>query len=125
AAMVSVRVVAYELAAIGRAAWWRQARRSGRPRFFDPTVAHPTPVVFVHGLFGHHTDFAAVERRLLARGIANVAYFDYGARIDWPRIASQLGKTIDALREEAGVRRVDVVGHSLGGLIGRYLVEMR
>jgi len=120
-----VRVVGNELAAVGRTAWWLPSRLLERDRAFDPNVAHPTPVVFVHGFCGDHTNFRAIERRLGARGVANVAYFDYRPRLDWPRLATRLGHEIDALRAKTGARRVDVVGHSLGGLVARYLVEMR
>lgn len=122
--MVNVRVLQREVAAIGRAAAWFPLRLFEARRDFDPTLAHPTPIVFAHGFCGHRTNFRGLQRTLAARGVANVAYFDYPPRIDWPRLAVQLGETIEAVRRETGVRRVDVVGHSLGGLVGRYLVDM-
>jgi pimeloyl-ACP methyl ester carboxylesterase len=123
--MVSVRVVGFEMAAIGKAAVWLSSRfGEGRDRF-DPNVPHPTPVVFVHGLFGDRTNFRGIRRGLGARGLSNVAYFEYAPRIDWPRLATRLGQVIDDVRRETGSRRVDIVGHSLGGLVARYLVDMR
>lgn len=123
--MVSVRVLGFELAAIGTAAAWLPRRFGDVDRFFDATVPHPTPVVFVHGLFGDRTNFHRVRSGLGRRGASNVAYFEYAPRIDWPRLATKLGQTVDALRRETGARRVDLVGHSLGGLVARYLVDMR
>jgi pimeloyl-ACP methyl ester carboxylesterase len=121
--MLSVRVLGLEMFAIGRAALWLAWRR-GRPAHgYDPTAPHPVPVVFVHGLLGDRTNFRAVEQALAARGVTNSAYFEYGPRLDWPRLATRLGRTIDAIRLATGVRRVDVVGHSLGGLVARYLVD--
>ncbi len=123
--MVSLRVLGFELAAIGKAAVWLSSRLGEARGGFDPTVAHPTPVVFVHGLFGDRTNFRGIRRGLDARGASNVAFFEYGPRIDWPRIATRLGQAVDPVRRETGARRVDVVGHSLGGLVARYLVDMR
>ena len=122
--MVSVRVVGSEIAAIGKAAVWLSRRFGEAPGPFDPTVPHPTPVVFVHGLLGDRTNFRGIRRGLAGRGVSNVAFFEYPPRLDWPRLATLLGRAIDGLRRETGVRWLDVVGHSLGGLVARYLVDM-
>jgi pimeloyl-ACP methyl ester carboxylesterase len=122
--MVSVRVLGFEMTAIGKTAVWLSSRFGEDRGHFDPTVPHPTPLIFVHGLFGDRTNFRGIRRRLDARGVSNVAYFEYGPRLDWPRLATRLGQALDALRRETGVRWFDVVGHSLGGLVARYLVDM-
>ena len=121
--MVSVRVLGLEMAAIGRAALWLAVRRSPPVRGYDPTAPHPVPVVFVHGFLGDRTNFHAVERGLAARGVTNSAYFEYAPRFDWPRLATRLRHVVDELRVATGVHRVDLVGHSLGGLVARYLVD--
>jgi pimeloyl-ACP methyl ester carboxylesterase len=123
--MVSVRVLGFEMAAIGRAGVWLATRARHRPRTFDTNVPHPTPIVFVHGFLGDRSNFRALEDALAARGQTNVAYFEYLPRLDWPRLATRLGRAVDAVRAASGARRVDVVGHSLGGLVARYLVDMR
>jgi pimeloyl-ACP methyl ester carboxylesterase len=122
--MVSVRVLGVEMAAIGRAALWLATRHRYGARPFDANVPHPTPVVFVHGFFGDRSNFRAIEHALAERGRTNVTYFEYLPRLDWPRLATRLGRTVAAVRDATGVRRVDVVGHSLGGLVARYLVDM-
>jgi pimeloyl-ACP methyl ester carboxylesterase len=123
--MVSVRVLGFEVIAIGRTALWLSDRLREPQREYDSSVAHPTPVVFVHGFLGDWTNFHAIEAALTMRGVMNVAHFDYAPRFDWPRLATRLGHAVDRLRETTGSRRVDLVGHSLGGLVARYLVEMR
>ena len=84
---------------------------------------HRTPVVLVHGLFGSVTNFHALRRTLDAAGVRRFVSFSYGPRIDYQRLASELGDRIAAVCERTGASEVDVVGHSLGGLVGRYLVE--
>jgi pimeloyl-ACP methyl ester carboxylesterase len=123
--MVSVRVLGTEVAAIGKAAVWLTDRFGGSAVAFDRTAPHPTPVVFVHGFLGDRTNFHGIRSTLAARGVTNVAYFEYAPRLDWPRLATRLGRALDALREAMGVRWVDVLGHSLGGLVARHLLEMR
>jgi len=122
--MVSAGVLGFEMAAIARTALWLSIRREF-PKEYDAGAPHPTPVVLVHGFLGSRTNFRAIEDALTARGIVNFAHFEYAPRIDWPRLATRLGHAIDAVRTRTGARKVDVIGHSLGGLVARYLVEMR
>ena len=123
--MVSVRVLGSEVAAIGKAAVWLTNRFGDASITFDRTAPQPTPLVFVHGFLGDRTNFHGIRASLLKRGVTNVAHFEYAPRLDWPRLATRLGHLLEALREAAGVRWVDVLGHSLGGLIARHLLEMR
>jgi pimeloyl-ACP methyl ester carboxylesterase len=91
---------------------------------FDPASPQPTPVIFVHGLLGDPTNFLRLRRHLAAHGMRNFAAFAYAPRLDYQRLACRLGELVDALCLATGARAVDVVGHSLGGLVGRYLVEI-
>src|SRR5262249_52076929 len=58
------------------------------------------------------------------RGVRKFSSFSYRPRIDHRSLALGLGQTLDAVCTEAGVKQVDVVGHSLGGLVARYLIEI-
>lgn len=91
---------------------------------FDPEAPHRTPVVLVHGFLGDPTNFLVAQRYLAAAGIGNVASFSYAPRVDYQRLAVQLGRAVDSLCAAMGASAVDVIGHSLGGLVARYLVEM-
>jgi len=118
------RAVAGELSALGALAVSLpvDAVRPHEP--FDPTALHPTPVVFVHGILGHRSNFAVLRGFLARRGVRNFASFSYAPRVDYQRLVPRLGRLIDAVCIETGAPRVDVVGHSLGGLVARYLVEV-
>jgi pimeloyl-ACP methyl ester carboxylesterase len=86
-------------------------------------TVHPTPVIFVHGLFGYPSNFWALRRFLAARGVRRFASVSYGPRIDFQTLAPMLRARIESVCARAGVEEVDVVGHSLGGLIARHLLE--
>jgi len=78
----------------------------------------------VHGFLGDPTNFLLLRSYLAARGIHNFASFAYPPRLDYQRLAPRLGRAIEAVCLATGAREVDVVGHSMGGLVARYLVEM-
>jgi pimeloyl-ACP methyl ester carboxylesterase len=88
------------------------------------TAAHATPVVFVHGLLGDPSNFLVLRTFLSRLGIRSFASFSYAPRLDYQTMAPRLGEMIERVCRETGSPRVDVVGHSLGGLIARYLVEL-
>jgi pimeloyl-ACP methyl ester carboxylesterase len=120
--LATMRVLGSEISAlvgvVGSLPW--------RPFVGDTLAAtgtHPVPVVLVHGFFGDPTNFVGLRRHLARHGIRRFASFAYAPRLDYPRLARALHARIDAVREATGSRQVDVVAHSLGGLVARYLVQ--
>jgi pimeloyl-ACP methyl ester carboxylesterase len=90
----------------------------------DPAGRHPRPVVLIHGLLGSSANFLGLRGYLADRGVGHFVNFSYLPRLDYQRLAPQLQHTIETVCERAGVSQVDVVGHSLGGVVGRYLLEI-
>ena len=124
-ANINWQAVGRELAAVGTAALSVPLRWLVVDPEFDATARHRTPVVFVHGFLGDPTNFLAVRSHLAARGVRNFASFSYRPRLDYQCLADELGCTIEEVCRATGSRRVDLVGHSLGGLVARYLTESR
>jgi len=122
--MIDLRLVGTEVSALGAAALSMPLRLVVPLETFDPAAPHPTPVVFVHGFFGDPTNFLLLRSYLASGGMRNFASFSYPPRLDYQRLARRLGHAIDEFCLGTGAREVDIVGHSLGGLIARYLVEM-
>jgi pimeloyl-ACP methyl ester carboxylesterase len=121
--MISLRMVGTEVSALGAAALSMPLRFVLDHERLDPSAPHP-PLVLVHGFLGDPTNFLVLRRYLAARGIRSFTSFSYSPRIDYQRLACRLGDTIETVRVTTGAAAVDVVGHSLGGLVARYLVEM-
>jgi pimeloyl-ACP methyl ester carboxylesterase len=89
----------------------------------DPLAAR-IPVLLVHGLVDNRSIFAVMRRSLRRRGFTDVCSWNYSPlSSDIARCAADLGAHIERVCQQTGHERVHVVGHSLGGLIARYLVQ--
>ena len=121
--MISLRMVGTEVSALSAAALSMPLRFVLEHECFDPTASHP-PLVLVHGFFGDPTNFLLLRRYLAGHGIRTFTSFSYAPRWDYQRLACRLGEVIETVCLATGATEVDVVGHSLGGLVARYLVEM-
>src|SRR5262247_260549 len=117
------RVVAGELSALGTLAASVPLGLLVRDGF-DPTAPYPTPVLLLHGLGGVWSNFLVLRRFLASHGVRNFASFSYQPRVDYQRLVPLLARRIEEVCRETGASRVDVVGHSLGGLVARHLVEL-
>jgi triacylglycerol esterase/lipase EstA (alpha/beta hydrolase family) len=94
-----------------------------------PTAAHPNPVVLVHGTFGNMTDSWQAMSALLANRGYCVFALNYGGGAntdlfqgyrDIPASAGQLATFVDRVLAATGAAKVDLVGHSQGGMMPRY-----
>ncbi|MFE0451377.1 esterase/lipase family protein [Streptomyces sp. NPDC058914] len=88
-----------------------------------PTQAQP-PVVLLHGFIDNRSVFLLLRRSLAQHGRHRVESLNYSPLTCDIRIAAELfGRHIEEICERTGSSRIDVVGHSLGGLIARYYVQ--
>jgi hypothetical protein len=95
-----------------------------RALFADDPLAARVPVVLVHGLVDNRSIFAVMRRSLRRRGFAQVCSWNYSPLLrDVESAAVALGAHIERICQDTGHDRVHVVGHSLGGLVARYLVQ--
>ncbi|MFF9816884.1 esterase/lipase family protein [Streptomyces sp. NPDC014006] len=88
-----------------------------------PVPTRP-PVVLLHGFIDNRSVFVLLRRNLAQHGRQRVESLNYSPLTCDIRIAAELlGRHIEEICERTGSERVDVVGHSLGGLIARYYVQ--
>jgi triacylglycerol lipase len=90
-----------------------------------PTAEHPFPVILVHGTFGDMTVSWNSLAPVLERDGYCVFALDYGDRGTGPIAdsAQQLATFAERVRDATGAAKVDVVGHSQGGMMPRYFVK--
>ncbi|MDT9699028.1 alpha/beta fold hydrolase [Streptomyces sp. P17] len=88
-----------------------------------PTEAKP-PVVLLHGFIDNRSVFVLLRRSLAQHGRRQIESLNYSPlTCDIRTAAELLGRHIEEICARTGSRQVDVVGHSLGGLIARYYVQ--
>ncbi|WP_030345570.1 esterase/lipase family protein [Streptomyces sp. NRRL S-1022] len=105
-----------------------QERRSGTLPDGDGTARLPVrpapPVVLLHGFIDNRSVFVLLRRTLAQHGRQRVESLNYSPLTCDIRIAAELlGRHIEEICERTGSARVDIVGHSLGGLIARYYAQ--
>ncbi len=76
-----------------------------------------TPVIFVHGYSQNRVNFLYLARALGKRGRGPLYGFNYAWVLDMPSIARSLGRFVDQVIRETGKTQVDLVCHSMGGLV--------
>jgi triacylglycerol esterase/lipase EstA (alpha/beta hydrolase family) len=99
-----------------------------------PSAARPHPVVLVHGTFGNRfNSWQAMSPALKAAGYCVYA-LNYGGYNGSgllgiygigpiERSAQQLADFVDGVLAQTGAAKVDVVGHSQGGMMPRHFVK--
>lgn len=90
-----------------------------------PNSAHPDPVVLVNGTFKTMAENWATLSPQLADAGYCVYAFNYGNAATDPIAdsAAELRDFVNAVRGSTGARKVDIVGHSQGGMMPRYYVK--
>jgi pimeloyl-ACP methyl ester carboxylesterase len=84
-----------------------------------------TPVLLVHGFGANKSNWLFVKRYLLQAGFGRVDALNYNPFAhDIPALAAQCIERAEALRARYGVERIHLIGHSLGGIIVRYAVQV-
>jgi triacylglycerol lipase len=87
-------------------------------------VAAGMPIVLVHGVMDNRSIFTVLRRGLHRRGFGSTYALNYSPLTDDIRsVAVRLGDLVEEVCDETGHDQVHVIGHSMGGLIGRYLVQ--
>jgi triacylglycerol lipase len=90
----------------------------------DPQTAW-MPVIFAHGYVHNRSAFLMATRALRRAGFQNIHSFNYNPlRCGIPVLAQRLGEEVEQLLEDTGADRVQLVGHSLGGIVTRYYTQL-
>jgi triacylglycerol esterase/lipase EstA (alpha/beta hydrolase family) len=81
------------------------------------------PVILLHGFFMNRTQWVWLGRRLAARGIGPLYGTSYFTPQPVRQSAAHLADFIERVRQREHAQKVDIVAHSLGGVVARYYID--
>ncbi|WP_032797349.1 lipase family alpha/beta hydrolase, partial [Streptomyces sp. HCCB10043] len=91
------------------------------PAAIAPSAA--PPVVLLHGFIDNRSAFVVLRRTLTRHGRRPESLNYSPLTRDVRTAAGLLGRHVEEICARTGHSRVDIVGHSLGGLIARYYAQ--
>jgi triacylglycerol lipase len=97
--------------------------------FFAPAApaqaATHNPVVFVHGYTGNSTNFATLQAYLVANGWSAGRLYGYNYNWAGSNVISAQGLAafVDDVKARTGASKVDIVNHSMGGLVSWWYIK--
>jgi len=101
-----------------------RGNRIRRDAAFDEVTPQSPPVLMIHGFLGTRGSMFMLERRLVDDGFVVVS-FNLGTLNvrDIRRSAFLIHRKIERILAQTPTQRIDIIGHSMGGLIGLYYVK--
>jgi pimeloyl-ACP methyl ester carboxylesterase len=109
---------------------WRTAiaMSAARPLGFLPLPGEnghgPRPIIVLHGYAMNRANFRPLARRLEAAGLGPVLGFEYWTLGKTSTAAKRLAEYVEEVRARTESDEVDIIGHSMGGVVGRYYVSL-
>ena len=101
-----------------------RGNRRQRSATFGNIASGVRPVVLIHGFMGTRGSMYPLEKRLEEDGFC-VFSFNLGLinLRDIRTSAFRIHRKIEAILAQTNVEEIDMIGHSMGGLIGLYMIK--
>ncbi len=84
----------------------------------------PRPVIVIHGFAMNRANFLPLAYRLARAGLGPIVGFEYWTLGRVAAAARQLGWFVEQVQGATGSPQVDIIGHSMGGVVGRYYTQL-
>jgi pimeloyl-ACP methyl ester carboxylesterase len=104
-----------------------RGNRAAREHIESPAPGAATrgpPVLLIHGYFATRGSLHLLERHLAERGHVVMSYPLGPVNLgDIRTSAGLIARKVESIVAQTGVTEVDIVGHSMGGLVGLYYLK--
>jgi len=104
-----------------------RGNRAAREHIESPAPGAATrgpPVLLIHGYFATRGSLHLLERHLAERGHVVMSYPLGPVNLgDIRTSAGLIARKVESIVAQTGVTQVDIVGHSMGGLVGLYYLK--
>ena len=101
-----------------------RGNRTPRRASFDTLDPARPPVLLIHGFLGTRGSMYMLERRLVEDGFVVVSFNIGTLNVrDIRRSAFLIHRKIERILAQTPFAKIDIIGHSMGGLIGLYYVK--
>jgi pimeloyl-ACP methyl ester carboxylesterase len=84
----------------------------------------PRPIIVLHGYAMNRANFLPLAYRLSRAGLGPIVGFEYWTLGRTAAAARQLAWFVEHVLALTGAPQVDIVGHSMGGVVARYFVTL-
>jgi triacylglycerol esterase/lipase EstA (alpha/beta hydrolase family) len=88
-----------------------------------PPVPSRRPIILLHGFMLTQTSWLVLGHRLRRRGLGPLYATTYYSLQSVRTSAEQLAAFVEEVRARHGAERVDIIAHSMGGVVARYFIE--
>lgn len=84
----------------------------------------PRPIIVLHGYAMNRANFLPLAFRLSRKGLGPIVGFEYWTLGRTAAAARQLAWFVEHVQAMTGSPQVDIIGHSMGGVVARYYVTL-
>lgn len=96
-----------------------------RSRVGESSSPVATPVLLIHGYGANKSNWFFIDRELRAAGFERIHALNYNPfTTNVPELAERAAQRARDLMDHFGTDRIHLVGHSLGGIVARYAVQL-
>lgn len=103
---------------------YRRGNKLDKKDFLDRVTPETPPILLIHGFLGTRGAMFPLELRLRRDGFVvfsvNLGVFNIG---DIRRSALKIHREIQRILREVDIEKIDIIAHSMGGLIGMYYLK--
>lgn len=86
---------------------------------------NPRPILLVHGIIHNRSAFMSLKKKMEKQGWENVFTMNYSTfHGNVLQMVEELGRKIEMVMKKTGAKQIDIVAHSLGGIVARAYMSL-